>query len=189
MIRVEIVNVFLTAKGDEFIILLRGPDDERTLPISIGQLEAQSIAMKLYHVNFPRPLTHDLFKSAFERIGCKVVKAVIYALTDSTFYANLYFEHGGETIEIDSRPSDAIALAIRWDAPIYVEEKVFDDAGVVLPKDKDMDQKKPLQNKKEPGEPSMLETLKSQLKKAISQERYEDAGRIRDEINKHKKAN
>jgi uncharacterized protein len=187
MIRVEIVNVFLTAKGDEFIILLRGPDDERTLPISIGQLEAQSIAMKLYHVDFPRPLTHDLFKSVFDRIGCKVVKSIIYALSDSTFYANLYFERGGETIEIDSRPSDAIALAVRWDAPIYVEEKVLDDAGVILPKDMNPE-KSPLE-KAEQGEPSTLDTLKSQLKKAIAQERYEDASRIRDEINKHKKAN
>lgn len=187
MIRVEIVNVFLTAKGDEFIILLQGPEDERTLPISIGQLEAQSIAMKLYHVDFPRPLTHDLFKSVFDRINCKVIKAVIYALTDSTFYANLYFEHGGEAIEIDSRPSDAIALAIRWNAPIYVEEKVLDDAGVILPKD--MDQEKPSPKNAERGEPSTLETLKSQLQKAISQERYEDASRIRDEINKYKKAN
>ena len=188
MIRVEIVNVFLTAKGDEFIILLRGPGDERTLPISIGQLEAQSIAMKLYRVDFPRPLTHDLFKSVFDRIGCKVVKAVIYALSDSTFYANLYFERdGGETIEIDSRPSDAIALAVRWNAPIYVEDKVLDDAGVILPKD--TDQEKPPFKQADQGEPSTLETLKSQLKKAIAQERYEDAGRIRDEINKHKKAN
>jgi bifunctional DNase/RNase len=187
MIRVEIVNVFLTAKGDEFIILLRGPDDKRTLPISIGQLEAQSIAMKLYHVDFPRPLTHDLFKSVFDRIGCKVVKAVIYALSDNTFYANLYFERGGETIEIDSRPSDAVALAIRWEAPIYVEEKVLDDAGVILPGDSDPE--KPPLKKAEQGEPSTLETLKSQLQKAISQERYEDAGHIRDEINKHKKAN
>jgi bifunctional DNase/RNase len=187
MIRVEIVNVFLTAKGDEFIILLRGPDDERTLPISIGQLEAQSIAMKLYHVDFPRPLTHDLFKSAFDRIGCRVSKVVIYALLESTFHANLFFEHHEETIEIDSRPSDAIALAVRWNAPIFVEEKVLDDAGIILPKEMEAEQ---LRTKNDAqGEASTLETLKSQLEKAIGEERYEDAARVRDEINKIKKAN
>ena len=126
-------------------------------------------------------------RSVFDRIGCKVVKAVIYALTESTFYANLYFERNGETVEIDSRPSDAIALALRWNAPIYVEEKVLDDAGVILPKDTDQEKSPP--KKAEHGEPSTLETLKFQLQKAIAQERYEDAGRIRDEINKYKKAN
>jgi uncharacterized protein len=187
MVRVEIVNVFLTAKGDEFIILLRGSEDQRTLPISIGQLEAQSIAMKLYQMDFPRPLTHDLFKSVCDRIGYRVVRVVIYALLESTFYAYLYLEREGVTIEVDSRPSDAIALAVRWGAPIFVEEKVLDEAGVVLPPD--MDGEKSPEKKHEQGEPSTLDTLKAQLEKAITQERYEDAGRIRDEINKLKKAN
>jgi bifunctional DNase/RNase len=187
MVRVEIVNVFLTTKGDEFIILLRGPDDERTLPISIGQLEAQSIAMKLYQVDFPRPLTHDLFKSVLEKTGGKVERVVIYDLLDSTFHAHLFLDHKGDTLEIDSRPSDAIALAIRFNAPIFVEEKVLDDAGIILPSEMETGQ---AQEKKEAlGEPSTMETLKTQLERAISEERYEDAARIRDQINKFKKAN
>jgi bifunctional DNase/RNase len=187
MIRVEIVNVFLTAKGDEFIILLRGPDDKRTLPISIGQLEAQSIAMKLYHVDFPRPLTHDLFKSAFDRLGCTMIRAVIYDLIESTFHATIYFEHNGENIEVDSRPSDAIALAVRWNAPIFVSEKVFDDAGIILP---DNPENEPAAEKNsDRNEPSTSETLKTQLDKAINEERYEDASRIRDEINRLRKSN
>ncbi|MBN2036449.1 MAG: bifunctional nuclease family protein [Chitinispirillaceae bacterium] len=187
MVRVEIVNVFLTTKGDEFIILLRGPDDERTLPISIGQLEAQSIAMKLYQVDFPRPLTHDLFKSVLEKTDSTVERVIIYDLLDSTFHAHLFLNHKGETVEVDSRPSDAIALAIRFDAPIFVEEKVLDDAGIILPSEMEADQER---NKKEAlGEPSTMETLKTQLEKAIGEERYEDAARIRDQITKIKKAN
>ncbi|MBN1128486.1 MAG: bifunctional nuclease family protein [Chitinispirillaceae bacterium] len=187
MILVEIINVFLTSKGDEFIILLRGPEDKRTLPISIGQLEAQSIAMKLYHVDFPRPLTHDLFKSAFDRIGYTMTGAVIYDLLDSTFHANITFEHQGETIEIDSRPSDAIALAVRWNAPIFVAEKVLEDAGIILP---DHPETERLKGKDTDGsEPSTLETLRTQLGKAIAEERYEDASRLRDEINRFRKAN
>lgn len=186
MIRVEIVNVYLTAKGDEFIILLRGAGDERTLPISIGQLEAQSIAMQLYHVAFPRPLTHDLFKQALERMEWTVAKAVVCSLVDGTFYARLFLEKRGETIEIDSRPSDAIALALRFDAPLYVDEAVFDEAGVVLPKEMAPER---TDKKEEPGELSSVDALKAQLLRAIKEERYEDAARLRDEINKLTKSN
>lgn len=183
MIRVDIINVFLTAKGDEFIILLRGPDDERTLPISIGQLEAQSIATQLYHVDFPRPLTHDLFKTALDRTGFKVNKVVICDLIDSTFYARLSIEKSSETVEIDSRPSDAIALALRFSAPIFVEEKVMEESGVVLPEDKV--QKK----KEEKSDPLSPESLKEQLLRAVREERYEDAAHLRDRLKNLSKSN
>jgi uncharacterized protein len=189
MIRVEIANVFLTQKGDEFIVLLRSAEDERTLPISIGQLEAQSIAIQLYHVSFPRPLTHDLFKSAIERLGGKVSKVVINDLTDNTFYGRLFIEMKDETIEVDSRPSDALALALRFSAPIFVEEKVLEEAGVIMPAEM-KDENKP---QEEPAEParqlSPVEQLKRQLGKAILEERYEDAAHLRDEINKITKLN
>jgi bifunctional DNase/RNase len=193
MIPVEVVNVFLTAKGEEFIVLLRGSGDNRTLPISIGQLEAQSIAKELYHASFPRPLTHDLFKSALERLGCKVVKAVVCDLIDNTFYARLFLESKGETIEIDSRPSDAIALALRFTAPIFVEEKVMNESGVIFAHEKNPDsmpdQAGKLLNRKERRETSPLEALKEKLLKAIREERYEDAAVLRDEINKLTKSN
>jgi hypothetical protein len=187
MVRVEIVNVFLTQKGDEFIILLRGSEDERTLPVSIGQIEAQAIAMQLYNVAFPRPLTHDLFKSVLDRMGCAVTKVVIYQLVDSTFYAHLFLGCKGETLEMDSRPSDAIALALRFKAPIFVEEQVLDEAGVLLPKD--MEPEKSPEKGQGHGEVSTAEALKSQLARAIGEERYEDAARLRDELNKLKKSN
>jgi uncharacterized protein len=187
MISVDIVNVYLTAKGDEFIILLKGADDERTLPVSIGQLEAQSIAIQLYHVSFPRPLTHDLFKSVLERMESTVTKVVICDLIDNTFYARLFIKTKGEIIEVDSRPSDAIALALRFGAPLYVEEKVMNESGVIIPPEKQVER---MQGKKEEHkESSSLETLKAELAKTIREERYENAATIRDEINKLTKSN
>jgi len=186
MIRVEIINVFLTEKGDEFIILLRGSGDTRTLPISIGQLEAQSIATQLYHVDFPRPLTHDLFKTALERTGGTVTKVVISDLIDSTFYARLFLEKNGETMEIDSRPSDAIALALRFSATIFVEEKVMEQSGVILPAHLADGEKKAKEEKTGPTTP---EGLNEQLLRAVREERYEDAAHLRDQLNNLSKSN
>lgn len=190
MIHVDIINVFLTAKGDEFIILLRGPDDKRTLPISIGQLEAQSIATQLYHVDFPRPLTHDLFKTALDQIGYKVTRVVINDLIDSTFYARLVIEKKSDTKDakvIDSRPSDAIALALRFSAPIFVEEKVMDESGVILPEDINAQgAPKKVEGKSDTMSP---EGLTEQLLRAVKEERYEDAAHLRDKIKNLSKSN
>jgi uncharacterized protein len=187
MIRVDIINVFLTAKGDEFIILLRGPEDKRTLPISIGQLEAQSIATQLYHVDFPRPLTHDLFKTALDQIGYKVNSVVINDLIDSTFYARLVIEKNNDTKVIDSRPSDAIALALRFSAPIFVEDKVMDESGVILPDDSNA---QGMPKKKEGKSDTMSpEGLTEQLLRAVKEERYEDAAHLRDKLKNLSKSN
>jgi bifunctional DNase/RNase len=191
MLPVDIVNIFLTTKGDEFVILLRGSQDKRTLPISIGQLEAQSIFIQLYHYSFPRPLTHDLFKSVLERFGCKVVKVVISDIVDNTFYARLFIEKEGETVEMDSRPSDAIALAVRFAAPIFVEEAILEKSGIILP-DELSGQAAPGPGVEQAGdetEPPTLDALKAKLAKAIQEERYEDAARLRDAINKLTKSN
>ena len=191
MLQVNIVNIFLTTKGEEFVILLHGPEDNRTLPISIGQLESQSIFIHLYHYSFPRPLTHDLFKSTLERIGCKVVKVVISDIVENTFYARLFIEKNGELVEMDSRPSDAIALAMRFSAPIFVEESIMEKSGIILPDE--------LAGETIPGstderasdetEPPTLDALKAKLARAIQEERYEDAAKLRDAINKLTKSN
>lgn len=193
MILVEVANTFLVNMGKEFVILLRSSEDERTLPISIGQLEAQSIAITLNQVPFPRPLTHDLFKSVITDLDCKLISAVISDLADETFYAKLLFERKGQTIEADSRPSDAIALALRFSAPIYVENKVMEAAGVVMSdQDEPMEKTHPENNiEEEDTELNQLpvESLQQQLQKAIDEERYEDAAEIRDEIDKTTKSN
>ena len=193
MILVEVANTFLVNMGKEFVILLRSSDDERTLPISIGQLEAQSIAITLNQVPFPRPLTHDLFKSVISDLDCKLISAVISDLSEETFYAKLTFERRGKTIEADSRPSDAIALALRFSAPIYVEDRVMEAAGVIMSDEADMQEKMPAENimvQEESGlDLSPVESLQQQLQKAIIEERYEDAAEIRDEIDKMSNSN
>lgn len=196
MIHVEIVNTFLVNMGKEFVVLLRGADDERTLPISIGQLEAQSIAIVLNDIPFPRPLTHDLFKSVLINLDCKIIRTEICDLIDETFYAKLILEMNGKKIEIDSRPSDAIALSLRFNAPIYVEEKVMDEASIIIPEESANDE---LSLSKEPEiesenddldiDLSPIESLQKQLKKAIQDEKYEEAAKLRDEIEKIAQSN
>jgi len=182
MIPVEVVNSFLVNMGKEFVILLKSKVDERTLPISIGQLEAQSIAIALNKLPFPRPLTHDLFKNVLTEINCTLTSALINDLTDETFFARLVIECDGITKEIDSRPSDAIAMALRFNAPIFVDEKVMDAAGVVVTENSDDTETN--DDESDDTELSPLETLQKQLEKAINEERYEDAAKIRDEINR-----
>ncbi len=195
MIHVEIVNTFLVNMGKEFVVLLRGANDERTLPISIGQLEAQSIAIVLNDIPFPRPLTHDLFKSVLTTLDCKFLHIEICDLIDETFYARLVLEKDGKKIEIDSRPSDAIALSLRFNAPIYVAEKVMDEASIIIPEESATDEVSELeQNSSEEDVEdeknlSPLEILQKKLKKAIQDERYEEAAKLRDEIEKIAQSN
>lgn len=193
MILVEVANTFLVNMGKDFVILLRSSDDERTLPISIGQLEAQSIAITLNQVPFPRPLTHDLLKSLLADLDCTLVSAIINDLADETFYAKLLFKSKGKTIEADSRPSDAIALALRYSAPIYVEDKVMEAAGVILHEESENTEKTHPENHIEQSDSELnlspLESLQKQLQKAITEERYEDAAEIRDEIDKMTSSN
>ena len=192
MIRVEVVNTFLVNVGKEFVILLRGTEDERTLPISIGQLEAQSIAFQLNQIPFPRPLTHDLFKNIISELRGSVVRAEIYALNDETFYANLILQINDAVLTVDSRPSDAIAMALRFSAPIFVDEKVMAEAGVLI-SEKDTvpepESSSSTYSNDSQKELTTVELLRKQLDIAISEERYEDAARIKDDIDKLSKFN
>lgn len=195
MIHVKIVNTFLVNMGKEFVVLLRAAQDERTLPISIGQLEAQSIAIVLNDIPFPRPLTHDLFKSVLTRLNCKFLRMEICDLIDETFYAKLILEKDGKKIEIDSRPSDAIAISLRFNAPIYVAEKVMDEASIIIPEQSeteeasDYNQSSSEEEIEEEQNLSPLEALQKKLKKAIREEKYEEAAKLRDEIEKIAQSN
>ncbi|NLG15940.1 MAG: hypothetical protein GX556_01260 [Fibrobacter sp.] len=190
MILVEVANTFLVNMGKDFVILLRGEDDKRSLPISIGQLEAQSIAIELNQIPFPRPLTHDLFKTVLLELDCKLIRIEITDLIDETFYAKLIIRKNDRELEIDSRPSDAIALALRFSSPIYVEEKVMDEAGVIITEESTIEEKPAAEEEPaEETELTPLEALQKQLKTAIQEERYEDAARIRDEIDKTARSN
>ena len=108
------------------VMLLKEVEGDRILPIWIGVLEATSIATKLENIQFPRPLTHDLMKNIFDELGVKVPKIEIVDLKDNTYYAIVTIEVEGKTIDIDARPSDAVALALRTGAEIFVNEEVLE---------------------------------------------------------------
>src|SRR3712207_1292649 len=108
------------------IVILRDKDGQRVLPIWVGIYEANAIALQIENVATPRPMTHDLLKNVITDLRATVRKIVVSDLKDNTFFAVIYLEVSGETVAIDARPSDAIALALRARAPIFVEESVID---------------------------------------------------------------
>lgn len=184
MFHVKIAGLSLSNMG--FVVLLRGDQDPRTLPIFIGGAEAQSIALHLEKVNIPRPLTHDLMKNIFDCFECRLKRVVINEIVESTFYAVLVLERDGLETEVDARPSDAIAVALRCSAPIYVTQKVMNLAGVMLD-DKEAGLKE--QGDGNPPSPqSVLEQLKARLEKAVALERYEEAAKLRDQIKQYEQA-
>ncbi|MCX6991762.1 MAG: bifunctional nuclease family protein [Kiritimatiellaeota bacterium] len=187
MILVNIMNVSLSNMG--FVIFLRGrtDTDKRTLPIFIGIPEAQAIALHLDHVTVPRPLTHDLLKTVMDNLECRMKRAEICALRENTFFAKLILEWNGVESEIDARPSDAIALALRFTAPIYVAEEVMETAGVIL----DETTGSGMSPNAVPPHPRLapVEALKQKLDKAVAEERYEDAAALRDELKKLSQTN
>jgi bifunctional DNase/RNase len=124
-IEVELFQVIITEGQPQQTIVLREKGGERFFPIFIGYNEALAIDRKVKDVPIPRPLTHDLLHSVVAALGAKLVRVVINDLKDETYYALLEFRRGAEVLQVDSRPSDAIALAVRAAAPIFVEEHVF----------------------------------------------------------------
>lgn len=110
------------------IIILRDKDGQKVLPIWVGVFEANAIALQIENVATPRPMTHDLLKNVIQDLQAHVTKVVVSDLKENTFYAVIYLQRNGETLAIDARPSDAIALALRTHVPIFVEELVIDSA-------------------------------------------------------------
>jgi len=113
------------------IVILRDKEGERVLPIWVGIFEANAIALQIENVATPRPMTHDLLRNVIRDMNGTVEKIVVSDLKDTTFYALIYLQIGGEVVAIDARPSDAIALALRTQAPIFVEDHVIDSAKMV----------------------------------------------------------
>jgi uncharacterized protein len=110
------------------IVILRDREGQRVLPIWVGIFEANAIALQIENISTPRPMTHDLLRNVIQDLKAAVTKVVVCDLQENTFYALIYLSLHGETVAIDARPSDAIALALRTRAPIYVEETVLDNA-------------------------------------------------------------
>ena len=182
LVPVKVINLSLSHLG--FVVVLGSDGEDRTLPIFIGAPEAQAIAMVLNTVEIPRPMTHDLCANIVRSLGCSVAKVSISDLLENTFYARIYFEFietPSDNFDIDARPSDAIALGLRFGAPLYVARHVMDQAGVVT------EQEGHEKSSQSSREPSALEILQSKLQDAIREERYEEAVRLRDEINELRK--
>ncbi len=132
MKELSIESIRLSLMNYQRVVILREKGSDRYLPIWIGPSEADAIAVRLQDVAVARPMTHDLLKNAIEKLGGAIVYIVVNDLSNDTFFARIVLNVNGETVEIDSRPSDAIALAVRVEAPIYAEDAVLDRAGVVL---------------------------------------------------------
>ena len=183
MIAVKVDQLFISNMG--FVVLLRGIEDKRVLQIFIGAAEAQAIAIHLNGVEIPRPLTHDLLKNILDFMEVRVVRIEVCDLKEGTFFAKLVLDSDGEEIEVDCRPSDAIALALRCEAPVFVAENVMDEAGRILEKTETPASSEgvPTPGKKGAAKPlSPVEALKRDLDKAVAEERYEDAAKIRDDL-------
>jgi len=138
MIEMSIESIRVSLVNYQRVVILKEKGAERYLPIWIGPAEADAIAVRLQEVAVARPLTHDLLRSVIDALGAHVNCVIVNDLTNDTFYARLLLDVDGRSVEIDSRPSDAIALAVRADVPIFADESVLDKAGVVLDGDKVM---------------------------------------------------
>ncbi|HEY8346008.1 MAG TPA: bifunctional nuclease family protein [Symbiobacteriaceae bacterium] len=131
MIRLSLVSVGVVEENASALLVLRSPELERLLIMEIGMLEGRAIALEAEGIRTPRPLTHDLLYRVIQELGARVAEVQIRDFRDKTFFANLVLtREGGETIIVDARPSDAIALALRAKAPIYVDEAVLAAAGM-----------------------------------------------------------
>ena len=130
-----IEGIRVSLQNYQRVVILKEKDAERYLPIWIGPAEADAIAVRLQEVSVTRPLTHDLLRDVLEKMGAQVQSVVVNDLANDTFYAQIVLTVNGESMEIDSRPSDAIALAVRAHVPIFAEDTVLEKAGVLLDQD------------------------------------------------------
>jgi bifunctional DNase/RNase len=138
MIRVTVDSVKVSMLSQHRVVVLKAEEEERYLPIWIGPFEADAITIGLQKVEMTRPLTHDLLKAVIDHMNASVSHIWVNDLKNDTFYAEIVVEQNGRTLEIDSRPSDAIALAVRLDVPIYVAQEVMDRAGIVPSSEEDV---------------------------------------------------
>jgi bifunctional DNase/RNase len=177
-IQVDILGLSTSpSSGGAYALILKEVNGLRRLPIIIGAFEAQSIALEMEGIKPPRPLTHDLLKNIMDSLGASLNDVFINDLKDGTFYAKLSLD----SQEVDSRPSDAIALAVRYGVPIYVADKVMEEAEKTAESTSTEPDK---EGEKPKIKLSKLEQLQQQLLEAVAKEEYEKAARIRDEIQK-----
>lgn len=191
-IELKIVGLsYSQTQSGAYALVLSEKIGSRRLPIIIGGFEAQSIAIELENMKPSRPLTHDLFKSFVDAFHVSVNEVLIYNLVEGVFYARLICEKEGQIVEIDARTSDAIAIAIRTQSPVYTYENILSSAGIQLEDGEESTDLNPeeeiVENTAETKSNTLsVEELEKLLEEALENEDYEKASELRDEINKRK---
>ena len=195
-IKLEIAGLsYSQTQSGAYALVLAEANGKRRLPIIIGGFEAQAIAIELENMTPSRPLTHDLFKNFADKYQININEIMIYNLVEGIFFAKLYCEQNGTEIQIDSRTSDAIALAVRFECPIYTYEFVLSQAGIILEDEEQSEEDSELIEEEysmddfnaDSVERLTLDELNSKLKDSIENEDYESASKIRDEIKRRGK--
>lgn len=192
-IQLEILGLSSSqSQSGSFALVLGEKDGNRRLPIIIGMFEAQSIAIQIEKINPNRPLTHDLFKSFAQHVNVRIKEILISDLKEGVFYSKIVCTDGTNNFELDARPSDAIAIGLRFGVAIYTVESVLSEAGIILSDLEDEEEEDELAEIESPEKParkgSMTEVstdeLNKMLNEALEKEDYERAAQIRDELNK-----
>ena len=203
-IKLNVLGIsYSQTQSGAYALVLSEEDGNRRIPIIVGGFEAQAIAIELEGLAPPRPLTHDLFKDFAQSYGIRILEVNIHKLEDGVFFASILCDNGDTQITLDARTSDAIALALRFKCPIYTTDDIVEKAGIVLDFEKGSDLEAPKITEEEivktPPEkvkkrtilPDLSDTpmdeLKSLLADAVSNEDYERASEVRDEINRRSK--
>jgi hypothetical protein len=195
LVEAEIWTVAKTDQGNA--VLVKPLDGDKAVPIFIGPLEAQNILLGLGEVEIPRPLTHDLLLHLLTTLDTRLVRVDIHTLNEGTYYSNLILEHRGRRLEVDARPSDSLALAVRTDCPIFIASELVEESGVSLEQLKQaaVDAESEVEDGDDEPEadPDLrdeeLADLKAQLDRAVAREGYEEAARLRDEIRRLEEGN
>ncbi|MEJ8802748.1 bifunctional nuclease family protein [Pontibacter sp. H249] len=194
-IQLEILGLSSSqSQTGSFALVLGERDGNRRLPIIIGMFEAQSIAIQIEKINPNRPLTHDLFKSFAEELDVRVTEILISDLKEGVFYSKIMCTNGSREFELDARPSDAIAIGLRFGVPIYTVESVLSEAGIILSDLEEEEEESeemavkssstPTSTTKESLSQTSVDDLNKMLTDALEKEDYERAAKIRDELNK-----
>ncbi len=200
-IKLDIIGLsYSQTQSGAYALVLGEEKGKRRLPIIIGGFEAQAIAIELEQMTPSRPLTHDLFKSFALSFGIEVQEVIIYNLVEGIFFAKLLCSNGDKVLEIDARTSDAIAISVRFNCPIYTYEFILSTAGIILEEGASLTEggagdvvEQPFEEeKKNPKEDSLtklsVEELNQLLQSSIEDEAYEKASKIRDELKKRKQS-